>query len=311
VKAATILLSALVLASGCAPWRTEPSAPAELKKIIVNGAELSYLEDGVGETVIFLHGVGTDLRIWEGVRPHIATKYRFIAYSRRHHVPNAWPDAGSSHTLAHHVEDLAALVPALGVDKAHIVGASLGGSIAGEMVVRYPHLVQSIILNDSLLVQPVSEDGRRVMEPFWKAFQPFYAAVKAGNGAEAPVALVNWLSGKPDAWDSLPPDRKKYYVENAGALLRVFEEAPRPGPTCADLGKLQVPVLVMAGESTPAAFQLSNERLVQCLSHGTAYRRVSNADHFWYAENAGDGAAAILQFLTEHPILRADRGQRQ
>jgi non-heme chloroperoxidase len=311
VKAATIILSTLVLASGCAHWRTEPSAPAELKKVFVNGAELSYVEDGVGETVIFLHGVGTDLRIWEAVRPHIATKYRFIAYSRRHHVPNAWPDDGSSHTLAQHVDDLAALVAALGVDKAHIVGASLGGRIAGEMVVKYPHLVQSIILNDSLLVQPESDDGRRVMEPFWKAFQPFYAAVKAGNSAEAPVALVNWLSGKPDAWDGLPAGRKKYYVENAGALLHAFESVPRPGPTCAELGKLQVPVLVMAGESAPAAFQLSNERLVQCLSRGTAFRLVSNADHFWYAENAGEGAAAILQFLAEHSIPRADRDQRQ
>ena len=98
--------------------------------MVVNGAEISYVERGAGETVVFVHGVGSDLRIWNEVAPHIASRYRFVAYSRRHHAPNAWPDDGSSHRLAQHVEDLVAFIRALGVVKAHVVAVSLGARVA-------------------------------------------------------------------------------------------------------------------------------------------------------------------------------------
>ena len=55
------------------------------------------------------------MRIWEGIEPLVTTSHRFIAYSRRHQAPNKWPDDGSTHTIAQHVEDLAALIKSLGL----------------------------------------------------------------------------------------------------------------------------------------------------------------------------------------------------
>jgi pimeloyl-ACP methyl ester carboxylesterase len=275
---------------------------AELRKVTVNGAELSYLAQGSGETVVLVHGLGSDLRAWDSLLPYIADKYRVIAYSRRHHAPNAWPDTGETHNIPQHIEDLAQFIRTLDVGKVHVVGASLGGRIAGHMAVKYPDLVQSLTLSDTLLVVPTDEAAKQKAQPFWNRFQPFAAAVKAGNSSEAVAAMVDWVSGRPDAWRDLAPSRKAYYVENGTALLLAFNGPPAPRTSCDDLGALPVPVLVISGEATPVAFDLSNDRIAECVGHGTSYSRVKGAGHFWYADNPSAAADVIKSFLFRHPI---------
>jgi pimeloyl-ACP methyl ester carboxylesterase len=275
--------------------------PRDVRHVMINGADIGYVERGAGDTVILVHGVGTDLRIWHDVVPHLAARYRVIAYSRRHHAPNAWPDDGASHTLAQHERDLAALIPALGVAKAHIVGVSLGGQIAGRLAVDHPEVVRSLVLNDSLLALPGDADSRRRMQPFWQRFESFHAAAVAGNADAAPVALVDWLSE--EGWNGLAQPRKAYYRDNARALLHVFGDAPAP-PTCERLGRLTVPALVIVGEQAPTTFQLSAQRLAQCLPATARHAVVPHAAHFWYADNPAAGAQIILRFLDEQSRSR-------
>lgn len=296
----TIVIVGLILL-GCHARRLDESTPPVVRAVTVNGAELSYVADGQGETVIFLHGIGTDLRIWDGVRPYIARKYRFVAYSQRHHVPNTWSDSGDSHTIAQHAEDLAAFIKALGVERAHIVGASLGGRILGTMANRYSQLVASMVLNDSVLALPEDEDSKRLMKPFFDGFSSFAAAAREGKREEAAVALVEWLSDRSDAWNGLPARRKQYYLDNAATLALIIRDRT-PRPTCSALRALQVPALVMAGESTPLGLRLSNRRLSDECLKDAPYRVVPDADHFWYATNPHGGAEIILDFLGRHPI---------
>src|SRR6187200_3233644 len=90
----------------------------ELKRVSANGTELSYVEDGQGEPVIFVHGGLQDYRMWAAHLPKFAGRYRAIAYSRRNHFPNdvsldGLPDAAADT----HGEDLAAFVRALGLSR--------------------------------------------------------------------------------------------------------------------------------------------------------------------------------------------------
>ena len=208
----TAVVSALVLLTGCQAMRHEESSSPAMKTTVVNGAEIHYVEQGSGETVVFLHGAGTDWRIWEGVRPLIAKEYRFVAYSRRHHYPNAWPDDGSSHHVNQHAEDLAAFIRVLGVSRAHIVAASLGGQVAGRMLLMYPALVATAVLNDSLLGSPVPDESKPEMEEFSRRFGPVRAAVRAGNAEQATMALVDWVSEEPGAWGKLSETRRRQYL---------------------------------------------------------------------------------------------------
>src|SRR5512134_1188202 len=54
------------------------------KDIEVNGVRLAYVEEGSGETIVFIHGAVSDLRTWDVIREEVAKKYRFVAYTQRY-----------------------------------------------------------------------------------------------------------------------------------------------------------------------------------------------------------------------------------
>jgi pimeloyl-ACP methyl ester carboxylesterase len=65
-----------------------------MPQLRVNGVDLSYIEQGAGAPVVFVHGAWMDLRYWEPQRQVMATPYRFMAYTSRYHGTAPWPDAG-------------------------------------------------------------------------------------------------------------------------------------------------------------------------------------------------------------------------
>jgi hypothetical protein len=68
------------------------------------------------------------------------------------------------------------------------------------------------------------------------------------------------------------------------------------------MASLPMPVLVLDGEKTPAAFRVTNDALLACLPPGAMRARIGEAGHFWYVENPRAGADAILKFLAAHPL---------
>jgi pimeloyl-ACP methyl ester carboxylesterase len=76
-----------------------PAQAAEFlqtRQLRVNGADLSYLDQGTGAPVVFVHGSFADLRFWEPQRQTIAQQYRFIAYTRRYHGTTPGPTKGNT-----------------------------------------------------------------------------------------------------------------------------------------------------------------------------------------------------------------------
>ena len=282
-----------------------PYAPeSAVRKVIVNGAELSYAEAGTGETVVFVHGLGMDLRMWERVRPYIAARYRFVAYSRRYHAPNAWPDEdGRTYTIAQHAEDLAALIRMLGVRRAHLVSTSLGGRVAVEAAMRHPELVASLVVGDSFVTLDVPSESAAILAAFSRGIEPMFEAIREGDAHLAAIRLVDWFSERRGAWDDLPEERKRYFRDNARTLLIAARDAGIDRrPTCEALRAIAPPVLVLDGVDTPAAARLTNDALYACLRRADAERfRVPRSRHAWYDENPAAGSDAILRFLARHP----------
>jgi pimeloyl-ACP methyl ester carboxylesterase len=97
------------------------------KEIEVNGVRLFYVEQGSGESIVFVHGAFSDLRIWEPVREEVAKRFRFIAYTQRYHGVGAWKDDGQEYSTATHADDLAKFITSLNVGPVHLVGRSAGG----------------------------------------------------------------------------------------------------------------------------------------------------------------------------------------
>jgi len=299
---ALVVAAALCCLGGCQTARFDAATP-DVHALAVDGAEISYVAQGAGETVVFVHGIALDWRSFEDVRPYIAQRYRFVSYSRRHHAPNRWPDDGATYGIEQHAEDLAALIRALGVARAHIVGTTLGGRVAARLAFTHPELVASLVINDAFLTVDVPEDRKPFLEDFSRRLEPMFDALRAGDAFRATVLLADAEGGRTGWFDALPDHRKEQYRDNAKTLLLAARDREIDRrPSCDTLRTLQVPVLVLEGDHTDAAARVSNDALVACLGAGAERARVPQSGHFWYVDNPRDGAAAILRFIAKHPI---------
>ena len=135
---AVLALFAFVLA-GCAP-----AGGAQSKTTTVYGMKIHYLEAGNGPTVILLHGLGADTSIWAPTIGPLAQHYRVI-------VPDQIGFGRSDKPLINYriatlVDFLDGFYQALGIERASLVGNSLGGAAAASFALAHPQKVDRLIL---------------------------------------------------------------------------------------------------------------------------------------------------------------------
>ena len=121
-----VWLAVIVMSSSVA-WQVGAEDAPPLRHLRVNCVGLSYVDQGTGTSVVFIHGAFSHLRIWEPQRAAVARSYRFIAYNQRDHGPEPWPDEGQHYSTATHAADLAAFLDALQAGPAHLVAHSSSG----------------------------------------------------------------------------------------------------------------------------------------------------------------------------------------
>jgi len=92
-----------------------------------DGVRLYYEESGSGIPVIFVHEFAGDHRAWEPQMRHFARRYRVITYSARGYPPSDVPEDPARYSQARATDDIAAVLDHLKIDKAHVVGLSMGG----------------------------------------------------------------------------------------------------------------------------------------------------------------------------------------
>lgn len=273
----------------------------QVKKLRVNGVELAYVEEGKGETVVFVHGTAGDWRNWEGLRPSVAEKYHFVSLSLRYHYPNAWADDGRNYSRMQHVEDVAAFIRALNVGKVHLVGNSYGGFLVGHVALKYPDLLRSVVLGEPSIIAPTSSEGKAALDAIQRDQAKTRAAAKAGEAKQAVMLLWAAVLDDPDAFQKFSPVQQQRSLDNANTLAPSYADAGRAlSVTCEQLGALKTPALVITGEKSRANFRYGNEMLVSCLPKNTATAVVPNAPHNWFAANPDAAAKAILAFIRQH-----------
>ncbi|MBD3332404.1 alpha/beta fold hydrolase [candidate division GN15 bacterium] len=111
---------------------------------IPNELKLYYEENGKGEPVIFLHGFTLDIRQWECELEVFGRGWRAIAYDALGHGKSSTPDTGYGRD--DRVEHLRAFIDALGLERAHVVGLSMGGVTAIGFALAYPERLRSMTL---------------------------------------------------------------------------------------------------------------------------------------------------------------------
>lgn len=169
----------------------------------INGIDLAYDEAGSGPPLLLIHAGIVDRRMWDDVMPSLAERFRVIRFDLRGYGDTPLPSGEFVYGA-----DVVELLRALGVQRAGIVGVSMGGHVALDVATAHPELV------DRLMVVASGIDGwehSAAMRAEWDLEE---AAWQSGDLDE--VAWVNvrtWLDGPTRGPDAVP----------AGLRQRVWE----------------------------------------------------------------------------------------
>lgn len=221
----------------------------------VNGTRLNVIEEGAGEVVLFLHGLGGSWREWQPQIDGLSDHYRCIAVEHRGHGRSE--RTRGRYTIDLFAEDAGALCEALGVTHAHVVGLSMGGMVAQSLALRFPQLVDSLVLVDTAArpEEPYRE-GMAAMARFVR--DRGYDDTASPGGT---VAAKSWspttVLERPDIVkdnlrETLSTDPDSY--ARAAVAVAEFDIADR-------LAEIAVPTLVLWGDHDVLVPRSSSEEL--------------------------------------------------
>ena len=110
----------------------------------VGSLDLYYEEHGRGDPLLLIMGLAADARAWMFQLPAFAERYRTISFDNRGVGRSAKP--AGPYTIHQMADDAVGLLDALGITRAHVIGVSMGGMIAQELVLRHPGRVRGLVL---------------------------------------------------------------------------------------------------------------------------------------------------------------------
>ena len=121
----------------------------EKLRLKVNGTALEVNQyPRNGETILLIHFSGGNLAQWNGVIPYFTSKYHIITLDLRGHGKSEKVENG--YTLDNMAMDIIGVMDQLGIEKAHILGSSLGGEIAVNLAARFPERVRSVVAEGAI-----------------------------------------------------------------------------------------------------------------------------------------------------------------
>ncbi|MBI5459229.1 alpha/beta hydrolase [Methanobacterium sp.] len=157
-----------------------------MKILLPRNLNLNYLEFGVGNPVVLIHGMGSDHTVWEGLIPLLKEDYRVIAVDLcGHGLSSKNPGPYSIKLFA---EDIYLFLESLNIDQAHFMGHSMGGVILQELAVKHPErfksltLISSFACIDTPLEEVLINLKDILIEEGYKAF--FDECLKVANSPE-------------------------------------------------------------------------------------------------------------------------------
>lgn len=151
----------------------------EPRSASINGVDLRYVDTGAGEPpIVFVHGWTCNRTNWRYQIAEFSKDHRVIALDQRGHGESEKPD--QDYTIEGFADDLMAFIEALGLERPVIVGHSMGGVIALNLVRRYPEIAAAIVMIDSP-VAPLPPQLQPLAQQVFAGLEtPAYQSVATG-----------------------------------------------------------------------------------------------------------------------------------
>ncbi|MCS6803530.1 MAG: alpha/beta fold hydrolase [Acidobacteriota bacterium] len=270
-----------------------------MPKIKVNEIELYYEIHG-GEShehsgrlpLLLIAGLGFGAWSWYRQIPALAREFVTIAFDNRGAGQSDKPD--TEYTIKMMADDAAMLLRALKVERAHVLGHSMGGYIAQELALGYPDLVASLVLVSS------SFGGKNAVLMSAETA----AQMRSELEAEDPeVALRKGLSLRfSDRFIAEHPDLVNEFIAVRRAHLPPREAWLRQFVACltfeteSRLPSLRIPTLIVTGDDDPIVPAENSRRLAASIP-GSQLRVLEGARHLLFIEHAEAFNHIVIEFL--------------
>ena len=260
---------------------------------------------------MLVHGGWTDHTSWQLVVPDLAASRQVLTYDRRGHSRSERPDPPASRRT--HEDDLVALVEALDLGPALLVGNSYGASIALGVAARRPDLVRAVSVHEPPLVDAVAPGAPLAVElqRVCRILEEVGDEVRRGEHESAACRFVEEVALGPGMWQAIPAESRRIFTANAPTILDLLDDpdwatVPVPDPA--------VPVMLTDGDASPRWLP----GIVDVLAT-TAYRHAGRhtfggAGHVPHLTHAGELVSVIGTFdgrsaAVDGPVGTARRGR--
>lgn len=243
---------------------------------------------GEGPALLFLHGIGGNSRNWDPQLTHFADRYTAAAWDARGYGKSAGP----VERFEQFADDAAAVIAALGAP-AHVVGLSMGGRIALDLVRRYPDCVRSLTLANTSAGSPETAAPEKVAAFLAVRLKPL---VEDGlSPADIAETIVTGIAGpniSQQAREALLDSHRRLRTEGYVAAMRAvtgFSDFP-------DFATIGVPTLVLTASEDRVA-PPAHARLMAEQIPGARLVEIAGAGHIANLEAPAAFNAALGEFL--------------
>lgn len=257
---------------------------------------LAYEERGQGAPVLLIMGYAGRSAHWgEEFRNLVAAGYRVVSFDNRGVGESDKP--ADQWTMRDMADDAIAVMDAVGMPSAHVVGTSMGGMIAQELGLAYPDRVHTLMLiathsGGPNVVPPTREAANALFnpdrnQPVEKMIESIWRTICAPGFLDAPGRLEACL--KLDLEKPTPV-----------AMLANQIKAIQASDRSHRLPLLTAPTLIITGASDPVIPPGNSERLTALIPNSKLIR-IASCGHMVPLEKPRELANIILKFLAEHP----------
>jgi pimeloyl-ACP methyl ester carboxylesterase len=223
-----------------------------------DGVKLYYEEAGHGNAIVFVHEFAGDHRSWEPQMRYFSRRYRCIAYAARGYPPSDVPESVAGYSQGHARDDIVAVLDHLKVDRAHVVGLSMGGFATLHLGLAYPDRARSLVIGGcGYGAKPGEEAGFRAeCEAAAAAFEAEWAKA-AAKYALGPTR-VQFQNKNPRGWQAFADQLAGHSPKGAALTLRgVQMHRPSLYQLVDGMQKLDVPTLVITGDEDDPCLEAS------------------------------------------------------
>ncbi len=259
--------------------------------VSIGDVKLYYEEKGEGEPVVMIHGGFIDSRMWDGQFDVLAEEYRAVRYDARGHGRS-----GGKDSVFADIEDLHLILQELNIEKAVLMGLSMGGQISTDFTLEYPDKVKALVLaGPGMSGYPfespeVGEYIRDLRSAF--AEDNFESVIECFARA--------WTDGPQRQPEDVNPDVRTKILDMLSGSQKRWEishlSRPIEPPAMDRLSEIKIPVLVIAGSiDMPDILDIVN--IIENSIPGARKVLIQDAAHMVNMEKPEEFNRLVLEFL--------------